>query len=311
MATDAPSHPIFANPEGRSGADVIALAPPPRLEVVTRRRLPRTQLAYRHGVPSAGLTVGSGTATDLAEAPSASTLVTRRQAWLRRRRRWLLAAVAVALALFPPMWAVYLVAWMVWRRRPRQRSMRLVRRGVRALEADRMGLALRGFQEAHLLDPSNTDALYWLGLLLSRQERHGEAEEALSLVAERVPGLPEVEGALADAYVALGDPAAAVYHAQRLAEAAPYAPEALLKLADAFEAAGREDLAVEALERAPLHGRRVASALLPLHYRLGALYERGGDAERALYHFKRVYAQDIAYEDVRARVEALEAGFSQ
>jgi tetratricopeptide (TPR) repeat protein len=292
---EAPSRPSPTPAVERTGAELVALAPPPP-RIVTRRRLPRTGLIAGRGAPDG-------------EPPEAWVpLATRRQAWShRRRRRHVLLAVAIALAFFPPMWAVYLVAWVFWRRRPQQRSMRLVRQGVRALEADQKGLALRRFQDAHLLDPANNDALYWLGLLLSQQGRHAEAEEALSLVAERVPGLPEVEASLAEAYVAMGEPESAVYHAQRLLDAAPYAPEALLKLADAFEAGGRLDLAIEALERAPVYGRRMPAPLVPVHYRLGALHEQQGDPERALHHFKRVYARDIGYEDVRARVAALEA----
>lgn len=292
---EAPPHPGSGPADERTRA--VALSPSPTPANLTRRRLSRTRLVDGHGLRPAGSASETG-----------ASLATRRQGEIRRRRRKrLLVAIAVVLAIFPPMWAVYALAWLVWRRRPRQRSMRLVRRGVRALGAEQTGVALRQLQDAHLLDPSNNDALYWLGLLLSQQGRQEEAEDALSLVAERVPGLPEVESALVDAYVAMGEPESAVYHAQRLSDVAPYAPETQLKLADAFEAAGRPDLAIGALEQAPLHARRLTDVLVRLHYRLGALYERQGDLDRALHHFKRVYAGDIAHEDVRARVEALEA----
>jgi tetratricopeptide (TPR) repeat protein len=282
-----------------TGREVATLSRAPRAEIVTRRKLPRTKLGEGHGILK--MDAGAGM--------SEASLVTRREVWLRRRRRKrLLIAIAIALAIFPPMWGVYLIAWLIWRSRPRQKSLRRVRSAVRALEKNQTGVALKELQEAHFLDPSNTDALYWLGLLLSRQHRQEEAEEALSLVAERVPGLPEVEAALVDAYVAMDEPESAVYHAQRLVDVAPYAAETLLKLADAFEAAGKLDLAIQALEQAPLHKRTLTEGLVRIHYRLGGLYERQGDAPRALYHFKRVYSRDITYEDVRARVEALEGG---
>jgi tetratricopeptide (TPR) repeat protein len=236
------------------------------------------------------------------------SLATRRQGALRRRRRnQVLLAIALALAIFPPMWAVYLVAWLVWRRRPRQQSMRRVRRAVRALRKGRAGTALRHLQDAHFRDPSNTDALYWMGLLLSRQHRQEEAEEVLSLVAERVPGLPEVEAALVDAYVALEQPESAVHHAQRLVHAEPYNSDALLKLSEAFVAAGRVDLAIEALRQSPLDRRVLSDALVDVHFQLGVLYERRGDLGAALHHLKRVYARDAAYRDVRARVLSLES----
>lgn len=283
-----------------AASNALALAPP-QAGIVTRRQLPQTRLGDKHGILRSDVQTG-------AEGGRAS-IVTRRHAWVRRqRRKRLLLAVALVLGLFPPMWAVYLVAWLVWRSRPPQQSMRRVRKAIRALEKDQTGVALKQLQEAHYLDPSNSDALYWLGLLLNQQNRQEEAAEALSLVAERVPGLPEVEAALVEAYVATGEPESAVYHAQRLLDAAPYATESLLRLADAFEAAGQPDLAIHALEQAPLHKRILTDALVQVHYRLGALYEQQADPARALDHFKRVYARDITYRDVQARVKALEAG---
>lgn len=280
---------------------MLARAPSLPQKLSTRHELGRTKLRESRGILSVDVSTE-------AEAVRGS-VVTRRQAFLRRRRRKrLLIGVALVLALFPPMWAVYLVGWLVWRSKARQKSMRGVRKAVKALKKSNTGIALKQLQEAHYLDPSNNDALYWLGLLLSQQGRHEEAAEALSLVAERVPGLPEVEGALVDAYVASEEPQRAVYHAQRLLDVAPYAPESLLKLADAFECDGRLDLAVEALERAPLHKPTLTDDLVEVHYRLGTLFERQGHPDRALHHFKRVYARDISYRDVRARVQALETG---
>ena len=96
------------------------------------------------------------------------------------------SAAAVILGLFPPTWAAYFVAWLVWRNRAPQQSMRRVRRAVKALKKEQTGIALKQLQEAHFLDTSNTDALYWLGLVLCQQQRWEEAAEALSLVAERL-----------------------------------------------------------------------------------------------------------------------------
>ena len=280
------------------GSDVVALAPPPAATIATRRRVARTGLAGPGIIKpdEGGRPAGTG-----------QSIVTRRNAMRRRRRRkQLLTALVVVLAIFPPMWAVYLLAWLYWRSRPRQKSMRITRKAIHSLEKNRKGVALQQLQEAHLKDPSNSDALYWLGLLLSRQERHEEAAEALSLVADRVPGLPEVESALVDAYIATGRPESAVYHAQRMFDAAPYAPEAPLKLAEAFEAAGRLDLAIQALEQAPLHKRTLTGPLMEIHYRLGDLYERQGERGRALEHFKRVYARDVSFRDIDSRLAALE-----
>ncbi len=296
----APSHPAPAS-ETSAGTDVLALAPSPPRKIATRRKLPQTGLDDGHSI----LKADTRTQRD---APRAS-IVTRRREWLRRRRRKrVLIALALILCVFPPMWAVYALSFLIWRTRPPQRSMRRVRKAVRALKRNRTGVAIKHLQEAHYLNPSNNDALYWLGLLLNRLNRHEEAEEALSLVAERVPGLPEVEAALAESYLAIDDPENAVYHAQQLFDLAPHAPQSLLVLAKAFEAADRPDLAVETLQQAPLNKRTLTEGLIQIHYRLGTLYEQQGDPVRALHHFKRVYTHDISYLDIRSRVKALEAG---
>ena len=290
--TNAPSS---QGSERQRPADLVKVEQRRKTELSTRRQLPRTRLA--------------GAQRILREEPEAGrySLVTRRRLWLRRRRRkQILIGLAILLGLFPPMWIVYLLIWLIWRSRTPQQSMRRVRKAVKALEQNQSGVALKQLQEAHLLDPSNNDALYWLGLLLSSQNRQEEAEEALSIVAQRVPGLPEVESALVDAYIATDQPESAVYHAQRLLDVAPYASETLHKLADAFDASGRIDLAIQTLEQAPLHKKTLTESLVEIHYRLGTLYERQGDADKALHHFKRVYARDIAYKDVRSRVDALE-----
>lgn len=303
MDASLPANTLPAS-EKTTASDGLPRAPSPLAEIVTRKQLPRTKLGEKHGILKVDVRTEAGGAR--------RSLVTRRHAWHRRRRRKrLLMAIAIVFGLFPPMWAAYFIAWLIWRSRPPQQSMRRVRKAVRALEKDQTGVALKQLQEAHYLDPSNSDALYWLGLLLSQQHRQDEAAEALSLVAERVPGLPEVEGALVEAYVATDEPEAAIYHAQRLLDVAPYAPETLLKLADAFEAASRIDLAIQALEQAPLHKPNLTEALVQIHYRLGVLYERQGDPVQALHHLKRVYARDITYRDVRSRVNSLEVGQGQ
>lgn len=235
------------------------------------------------------------------------SLVARRKAWmdLRRRRRPALLFLIAAGILFPPILAVYLLAWLILRRKPEHRSMRGVRKGIKALERNRVGIALRQFQEAHLLDPSNNDALYWLGLLLADQHRYSEAAEALSLVSERVPGLPEVESALLEASAETGDYQEAIHHAQMLLDIDPYDLAALVRLADCFEASGRRDLAIETLQHAPLYKRTLTNDLKLVHYRLGELYERSGDLKNASVHYRRVQIADASFLDVRSKLPAL------
>ncbi len=267
-------------------------APPQASKLNTREKLPAT------------LSTTAPILRNPADTPNSPTLATRRFPAARgATRRKALRTAAIIAGLLPPFWPISFVTWMVWRSRPTQKSMRLVHKAIKSIEKGQQGVALKQLQDAHYLDPSNNDALYWLGFLLKRLNRTEEAADALSLVSERVPGLEEVEAALVDIYIAMGEPEGAVYHAQRLLDVAPYAHFTLLKLADAYEANNQATLAVEALKRAPLHKPTLTDELVAIHYRLGLLYEAQNDAELARQHFERVYARDITYKDIRTRMQ--------
>ena len=232
------------------------------------------------------------------------SLATRKPASSTRKK--ILKALGITLALFPPTWPFYLGGWLYWRSKPLQKSMRMVHKGISALEQGQTGIALKTLQEAHYLNPTNNDALYWLGMVLHKQQRHEEAIDALTLVSERIPGLPEVETALVDSYVKTNEPEAAIFHAQRLLDIAPYEPSTPLVLADAFEAAGNLDMAIDALEKAPIHKRLLTTALMDIHYRLGALYQQKDNLDKARHHFRVVYAKDISFREVKSKLEYLE-----
>lgn len=299
--THASDLPVPAGRADRSTGEAVDRVPRTAttspLVLRTRARVGGTRLGYeRHDLRAPA---GDG--------PRASIVARRTvQDRQRRKRRIQLIVAAVVGIGFPPLLLVYLIAWLVWRNRPKPKSMRRVRQAVDAIEKDQTGIGLQRLQDAHLLDPSNNDALYWLGLLLADQQRYAEAIEALSLVSERLPGLPEVEAALLEAYQARGDHEAAIHHAQRLLDLDPYNLPALVKLAESFEAIGRADLAVETLQHAPLFKRPLDDTLKLIHYRLGELYEARGETERALQHYHHVGVADLAFMDVRDKIERLD-----
>lgn len=264
---------------------------------------PASSIGTRDRLPAALSSTSPIIRTSDTTAPEVD-IATRRYPQQRdEKRKKVLKTAAVIVGLLPPVWPISFVGWMVWRTRPIQKSMRLVKKAIKSIEKGQHGVALKQLKDAHYLDPSNNDALYWLGFLLKRLKRLEEAAEALSLVSERVPGMAEVEAGLVDTYIAMDEPEAAVYHAQRLLDVAPYEPTTLIKLADAYEANGKPDLAIDALNRAPLHKPTLTDALLDIHYRLGLLHEYCDNAAQARDHFERVYARDISYKDIRTRMQ--------
>ena len=277
-------------------SQALTLSQRPPASIKTRRQAPWTATEQQQGIIKSDYSTKDGHHN--------TSLATHRPKGILRKK--ILKGIGIVMGLFPPVWPFYFGGWLFYRSRPAQKSMRQVRKAIQALDKGQTGIALKLLQDAHYLDPTNNDALYWLGMVLKTQNRLEEAADALSLVSERVPGLPEVEAALVDVYVATQESESAVYHAQRLLDIAPYQPETPLKLADAFEAAGQLDLAIDALERAPLHKRVLTPALVEIHYRLGILFEKQNELVKAQHHFKRVLARDISFKDVGSRIQALE-----
>ncbi|NNE69764.1 MAG: tetratricopeptide repeat protein [Rhodothermales bacterium] len=271
-----------------------ALAKARALEYKVDHRVPASTLPARAS-SSLPATLGS-----TKRQASDQALVTRDKGHSLRRK--VFTRIAFVIGIFPPFWPITLGTWLVLRRRPKSRAMRLVKSAIKQLDRGNIGIAVKKLQDAHFQDPHNCDALYWLGMVMAAQDRPNEAIEALTLVADRVPGLPEVETALVDAYLDTDDANAALHHAQRLFNAFPYETASLLKLAEAFQAVGKPLMAIQTLTQAPLHKPRLTQDLLQVHYELGKLYEQEGEADKARQHFERVYAADAGYEDVAARM---------
>lgn len=238
-----------------------------------------------------------------------SVLVRRHEVVKNKKKKAAFVALALVIAFMTfPLIPVYLIAWMLWANRPKQKSKRLVRKSIGSLVDGKTGIAVKDLQEAHLLDPHNTDALYWLGLVLAEQGRHEDARDALNVVHDRVSTLPEVEAALLESSFATGRYDEAIIHAQRLLNLEPFNLDALLMLANAFDATGDTDSAIETLQHAPLFKKTLDDSLKQILYRLAGLYERRGDTATAVKHLRRLYTADVNFRDVRQRLDALKAG---
>ena len=81
--------------------------------------------------------------------------------------------------------------------------------------------------------------------------------------------------------------------------------EALFLLAQGFHKKGFLDLARKQYERALDGQRTVDERAREILYNLGAIAEAEGDAEEARACYARIYAVDIGYRDVAAKMEQL------
>ncbi|MEA2069196.1 MAG: tetratricopeptide repeat protein, partial [Verrucomicrobiota bacterium] len=83
---------------------------------------------------------------------------------------------------------------------------------------------------------------------------------------------------------------------------------ALFFLAKAFEAKGQLAIAREQLESALPEALVMDESKKELLYELGGLCEASGDAPKAEQCFREIYAVDIGYKDVAAKVENTYSG---
>ncbi|MCF7838881.1 MAG: tetratricopeptide repeat protein [Candidatus Marinimicrobia bacterium] len=78
---------------------------------------------------------------------------------------------------------------------------------------------------------------------------------------------------------------------------------ALYYLARCFESKGQFDIAVEQLEKASGELTMMDDTKKDILYALGVIYQRMGDKEKAVARWKEVYAVDISYRDIAAKID--------
>ncbi len=145
-------------------------------------------------------------------------------------------------------------------------------------ESPLSGLALRNLREA---DPQSPRVLLAEGLLSRKQAKNQEATEAFRRAAERK--VPDAHLLLGIIYKENGDYAAAEREFREAERLTPNHGQVLLELGKVLLNRGELEEARKRLEK--------AAVLMPdapgLHYQLGLLYRRLGDAEQAEQHFRQ------------------------
>jgi tetratricopeptide (TPR) repeat protein len=145
---------------------------------------------------------------------------------------------------------------------------------------------------------------------LERIEAEAQAFER-SRLANLVRQYPNDAGfrlALAQVLLTQGEAEAAALHFQRALNDPPHRRQALLGLGRAFKLHGRHDLALQQFERALAETSGMGPERKALLYEkadTAQLLERATEARSAL---EEIYAVDVAYRDVAARLDALDRG---
>ncbi|MBW7895625.1 MAG: tetratricopeptide repeat protein [Opitutaceae bacterium] len=121
---------------------------------------------------------------------------------------------------------------------------------------------------------------------------------------ERYPGDLEARFQLAELLFAAGEVEAAIAQYQHAQRHPQWRPAALLGLARCFRVRGLTDLAVVQLTTANGELSAMDDRKKDVIYELGLCHEALGQTEAAIAQFKAIYAEDIGFRDVAAKINA-------
>ncbi len=165
--------------------------------------------------------------------------------------------------------------------------------------------ALEHYAKALEWDPSHPEAISALEAAAREREDYQEVARLLQLKtagtrdpAERLALLCELGTVHSEK---LGDPDGGLPFLVQALELAPEDPDVLKPLADLYFAAGDLDKAeplYAGLIEAATKARKRSKELAPYHYKLGAIAEQRGDAERAAAEYDKAYRIDTTYSPV-------------
>lgn len=131
----------------------------------------------------------------------------------------------------------------------------------------------------------------------------GSIEEAQAYV-ERYPGDADARFKLADMLLAAGQVDAAIAQYQQVQRNPKLRVRALLGLARGFKARRLHDLAIAQLQTAKQELPSLDELKKEVIYELGGCYEDLKQPESAIAQFKEIYAEDISFRDVAAKINA-------
>lgn len=160
--------------------------------------------------------------------------------------------------------------------------------------------------ESKKLDPENKQTNFLLG---AAYHNNGNFDKAISPLLEAYNNDPTSEKitiSLANSYFNTKKYDDAISLLQNSSFGWENSLKAIQLLGMSFSNQKRYDLAIDVFKKAPLRKRNLDSDLLELHYNFGLVYEEAGKKKDALKHFKKVYAYDINYKEVKDKVEKLE-----
>ena len=219
-----------------------------------------------------------------------------------RLKRWGRYGLIAGGILFPPLGIVLLITWLVHRNRPKNKARRLAEEGLLLAEHS-PAAAMPLLEEAHQLDPQENSILAAAGLVAHNAEDHKMAWRFLAELGRHSRLSSSEMFLLGHSYYETDQYDKAIETLQNIPEDYDQYNKVILLLAGCFTEKEDVEAAIETLRRGPLRAIHMDDDLKELHYQLGLLHASLEDLETANYHFRRIYAADVTYRDVKERVD--------
>ena len=207
-------------------------------------------------------------------------------------------ALIIAGILIPPLGLVLLL----YRSRPANKAKRLAMEALK-LSKHSPGAALPLLEEAHRLNPADNDILAAAGYVSHNAEDYKMAWRFLHELGRHTRLSSSEQYLLGHSLYETGQYDKAIEALQSIPEDYEQYNKVILLLGGCFTE--RDDLegAIEVIQRGPVRSINMDEDLKEMHYQLGLLYTSQGNMEAANFHFKRLYAADVTYRDIKERVD--------
>lgn len=176
-----------------------------------------------------------------------------------------------------------------------QKARRQWKRGDRETGAQSMARAHELYRQDQELQALT--ALLWMHL-----EKY---EKAIPLLQELQGKNPQWDLQLILAYLKLGQPEKALQMVESFPRELQELVEILNLRAICFLDMGQGEMALEVLKTGPIRKRKLEGALKDFRYLMGQAYKETGQKAKAIKEFRRVYAADSTYGDVKKELENL------
>ncbi|WP_079933148.1 DUF4236 domain-containing protein [Carboxydocella sp. ULO1] len=201
----------------------------------------------------------------------------------------------------------HLLAYYLWRKSSKGQAWKFYQDGNKALKKDNKEMALEKFVKVIELQPQIISLYPVIADLYNEQEKYDKAIFFYKKYLNENENDLNIKLKLCLSFIANKQYHEAVKLLQSLPCDIRNDLTIINMLACCFIEMNQFDLALEILEKGPIRKRTVDENMLLFRYLLGLCYKKLGDTKKAVQQFKKVYAEDMNFHDIKEQLKELNA----